>query len=297
VKENINVYAEEMSIDKANKIPYVKKFFGEKYGEKVRVVFIDDKFSIEFCGGTHVKDTSDIGLFKIVKEESISSGTRRIFAKTGEGIIDHINERIFDIEKISSDLPSKYADNFQSAITELRKDLTGIDFRNAELLNTLIKYQDSTLNSLHEIKEKYLEEKRQAEKQLGKQKVQEAAGSIDELISKGKTVSGFKLVTGRFDVDNMDELKEIADKLREKLKSGVGFIYAVIDDKVSLVATVSDDLVKEKKLSAGKIAGDAAKILGGGGGGKPHLASAGGKDVSKIDDAIKALPGIIEKYL
>lgn len=297
VKENINVYAEEMSIDKANKIPHVKKFFGEKYGEKVRVVFIDDKFSIEFCGGTHVKDTSDIGLFKIVKEESISSGTRRIFAKTGQGIIEHINERIAEIEKISGDLPKKYADNFHSAISELRKDLTGADFRNAELLGTLIKYQDSTITSLHEVREKYLEEKRQAEKQLGRQKVKEASGSIDELINKGQTVSGFKLVTGRFDVDNMDELKEIGDMLREKLKSGVGFIYAVIDDKVSLVATVSDDLVKEKNLSAGKIAGDAAKILGGGGGGKPHLASAGGKDVSKIDEAIKALPGIIDKYL
>lgn len=297
VKENINVYAEEMSIDKANKIPHVKKFFGEKYGENVRVVFIDDKFSIEFCGGTHVKDTSDIGLFKIVKEESISSGTRRIFAKTGQGIIEHINERIAEIEKISGDLPQKYADNFRTAISELRKELLGADFRNAELLNTLIKYQDSTISSLHEVREKYLEEKRQAEKQLGKQKVQEAAGSIDEMISKAKTVSGFKLVTGRFDADNMDELKEIGDKLREKLKSGVGFIYAIIDDKVSLVATVSDDLVKDKILSAGKIAGDAAKILGGGGGGKPHLASAGGKDISKIDEAIKALPGIIEKYL
>ena len=165
------------------------------------------------------------------------------------------------------------------------------------MLNTLIKYQDSTISSLHEVREKYLEEKRQAEKQLGKQKVQEAAGLVDELISKGQDVTGFKLVSGKFDVDNMDELKEIGDKLREKLKSGVGFLYSVIDDKVSLVATVSDDLVKEKKLSAGKIAGDAAKILGGGGGGKPHLATAGGKDVSKIDEAIKALPGIIEKYL
>jgi alanyl-tRNA synthetase len=297
VKEKINVFAEEMSIDEANKIPHVKKFFGEKYGERVRVVFIDDKFSIEFCGGTHVTDTSDIGLFKIVKEESISSGTRRIFAKTGQGIIDHINERVAEIEKISSDLPVKYSENFHSAIAELRKDLTGVDFRDAELLNTLIKYQDSTINSLHEVKEKYLEEKKQTEKQLGKQKVQQAAGLVDELIGRGQTVTGFKLVTGKFDVDNMDELKEIGDKLREKLRSGVGFIYAVIDDKVSLVATVSDDLVKENKLSAGKIAGDAAKILGGGGGGKPHLASAGGKDVSKINEAIEALPGIIEKYL
>jgi alanyl-tRNA synthetase len=297
VKEKIAVYSEEMPIEKANTIPHVKKFFGEKYGEMVRVVFIDDKFSVEFCGGTHVKDTSDIGLFKIIREESISAGTRRIFAKTGEGIIDHINERTAEIEKLASELPEKYANNFNLAISEFKKDFDGTDFRNTEMLASLIKYHDSTIASLLELKEKYQEEKRQLEKELAKQKVQNAAGSIDELISSAKEVNGIKLITGEFTVDNTDELKELGDKLREKMGSAVGLLYSVIDGKVGLCAVVSDDLVKTKKLSAGKIAGDVAKILGGGGGGKPHLATAGGKDVSKIREALVALPGIIQKYL
>jgi len=297
VKEKIAVYCEEMTIEKANTIPHVKKFFGEKYGEIVRVVFIDDKFSVEFCGGTHVKDTSDIGLFKIIREESISAGTRRIFARTGEGIIDYINERTAEIEKLASELPEKYANNFNVAISEFKKDFDGTDFKNTEILASLIKYHDSTIASLLELREKYQEEKRQLEKQLAKQKVQSAAGSIDELISSAKDVSGLKLITGEFTVDNTDELKELGDKLREKMGSAVGLLYSMIDGKVGLCAVVSDDLVKQKKLSAGKIAGDVAKILGGGGGGKPHLATAGGKDITKISEALDALPGIIQKYL
>ncbi|MBZ0203457.1 MAG: alanine--tRNA ligase [Ignavibacteria bacterium] len=297
VKENIPVSAEEMPMESAKKIPNVKMFFGEKYGDVVRVVTIDPNFSVELCGGTHVKDTSDIGLFKIIKEESISSGTRRIIARTGQGIIDYINERVVEIEKISSELPEKYYNNFKLAMDNFKKDFEGADFRDAELLKTLIKYHDSTVNSLMDVKEKYLEEKKHTEKELAKQKVQSAAGSIDELLSTAKDLNGINIVTGKFDMDNADELKEIADKLREKLKSGVGLLYSIIEGKVSLVAVVSDDLIKGKKLSAGKIAGDFAKILGGGGGGKPHLAAAGGKDVTKIDEAIAALPGIIQKNI
>ena len=182
-------------------------------------------------------------------------------------------------------------------LAEFKKDFDATDFKNTEMLESLIKYHDSTIASLLELKEKYQEEKRQLEKQLAKQKVQNAAGSIDELISSAKDVSGIKLVTGEFTVDNTDELKELGDKLREKMGSAVGLLYSVIDGKVGLCAVVSDDLVKTKKLSAGKIAGDVAKILGGGGGGKPHLATAGGKDVSKIGEALDALPQIIQKYL
>jgi alanyl-tRNA synthetase len=296
-KENINVYAEVMPINTANKIPNVKKFFGEKYGEDVRVVFIDESYSVEFCGGTHVKETTDIGLFKIIKEESVSSGVRRIFAKTGQGIIDYINERVAEIEKISSELPDKYRNNFRKIIADFNKDFASTNFRDVELLKAILKSQESTIISLIDIREKYLEEKKEIEKQLAKEKVKEAGSRLDEMIGKAGEINGIKLVIGEFSVAKADDLKEIADKLREKLNKGVGVIYAIIDDKIGIVAVVSDNLIKEKSLNAGKIAGDFARLLGGGGGGKPHLATAGGKDLSKINDALAKLPEIVEGYL
>lgn len=297
-RENIDVVTEELPIDEAKtRFPNLRMFFGDKYGDMVRVVIIDKDFSVELCGGTHVKNTSDIGLFKIVKEESISSGTRRIIAITGDGIIEHIIALTAEIERLSSELPENIAANFKLGMDNFRKEFEGADFRDTDSLKKILDSHESTISSLHEIREKYLEEKKQQDKELAKQKVQQASGSIDELINSAQDVSGFKLVSSKFDVDNMDELKEIADRLREKIGSGVGLLYSVIDDKVALVTVVSDDLVKNKKLSAGKIAGDIAKILGGGGGGKPHLATAGGKDVSKIDEAIGKLKSIVEGYL
>jgi alanyl-tRNA synthetase len=298
IGENIDVVTEELPIDEAKaRYPNLRMFFGDKYGDIVRVVVIDKDFSVELCGGTHVKNTSDIGLFKIIKEESISSGTRRIIAITGEGIIEYVNERSDEIEKLASELPENIAANFKLGMDNLRKEFKGVDFRDTDSLKKIMESHESTINSLHEIRAKYLEEKKQQDKEAAKQKVQDASGSIDELIAKAQDVSGFKLISSKFDVDTMDELKEIGDKVREKMGSGVALLYSVIDDKIALVAVVSDHLVKEKKLSAGKIAGDVAKILGGGGGGKPHLATAGGKDISKIDEAVSSLPEIIKKYL
>jgi len=297
VAEAIGVYTEEMSNDKAMTIPNVKKFFGDKYGDMVRVVFIDEKFSVEFCGGTHVKDTSDIGLFKIVKEESISSGVRRIFAKTGMGIIDYINERLTEIDNISNELPEKYYSNFRSQIDKINLALQIADFRNVRTLQELLRLEDFTLTSLLDSKEKFLEERKQLEKQLAKNKVNDAKSKVDEIIAGSLDSNGVKICSGKIDVDNMDELKEVGDLLRNKLVNGVGLIYSLNDEKINIVAVVTDNLIKEKKLSAGKIAGDVAKILGGGGGGKPHLATAGGKDASKIPDALASLPKIVAKYL
>ncbi len=297
IKENIQVNWEFMPIGKADKIPNVKKFFGEKYGEEVRVVFIDEGFSVEFCGGTHVPDTSDIGLFKIVKEESISSGTRRIFARTGEGIIQLIDEKITDIEKLLTELPEKYANNFKSGISEFKINFKDMDFRDAGILKKLIEYQNLTYNSLLDVRDKYLEEKKQAEKELTKQKVAEAVGKLDEIISKSDSLDGVKVAAVKFEIESMDELKEIGDVLRNKIGSGVGVLFSVADNKVNIAAVVSDNLIKDKGLSAGKIASDVARLLGGGGGGKPHLATAGGKDVSKLDEAMKQVKNIVQKYL
>ncbi|HJY63632.1 MAG TPA: DHHA1 domain-containing protein, partial [Ignavibacteria bacterium] len=125
----------------------------------------------------------------------------------------------------------------------------------------------------------------------------EAGSKLDDMILNSFELSGFKVVASELSVNNVDNLKDIADKLREKLGNGIGLLYSVIEGKVSIVAIVTDNLIKEKGLSAGKIAGDFARILGGGGGGKPHLAAAGGKDVSKLNEAILKLPEIIKKYL
>lgn len=298
VKENIAVNTRLMNKDEASKeYPNLRMFFGDKYGDEVRVVIIDDKYSVELCGGTHVKETSDIGLFKIVKEESISSGTRRIFARTGEGIIHLLNEKITDIEKLIGDLPEKYSNNFKSAIENFNKDFNNADFKDVNLLQNLLVHQDSTINSLLEQREKYLEEKKQLEKQLAKDKVKKASESLEQIIAQGIKLEGITIVKSNFDVDNVDELKEIGDALRNKLSNSVGVIYSVIEDKIHIVAVVTDNLVKEKNLSAGKIAGDVAKILGGGGGGKPHLATAGGKDISKISEAMQSVESIVKKYL
>lgn len=297
ITENIPVYWEIMAYDKANKIPNVKKYFGEKYGDEVRVVFIDDKFSVELCGGTHVKDTSDIGLFKIMKEESVSSGIRRIFARTGEGIITYLNERTREIEKLISDLPEKYSVNLKSGLHNFKIDIKGADFRDAITLKKLLEFHNETLSSLYDLREKYIEERKQTEKELAKQKVKTVIDSIQQEIQKAQILDGIKLITMKCDVDNMDELKEVGDALHIKLGSGIGLLYSINEGKINLVTVVTDDLIKSKGLHAGKISGEIAKILGGGGGGKPHMASAGGKEVAKIGEALSLFPNIIKSYI
>lgn len=287
IQEQIEVYTDvDISIEEANKIPNVKKFFGEKYGDKVRVVHIDDKFSIEFCGGTHVKNTDDIGLFKIIKEESIASGTRRIFARTGEGIISFLNERIYDIDKILEELPEKYLTGF-SGLKGFKDDLKKADYKDVELMKKLIQYQDQTISSLQETREKYLEEKKIIEKQLLKQNLSKAFEQLDKIILQANKEKGFDIIASRMELNNMEEFKELGEVLRKKVTNGVALIAVVLNDKINLVCSVSDNLIKEKNLNAGKLISQVAKELGGGGGGKPHLATAGGKDVSRLDKVLE----------
>ena len=222
-------------------------FFGDKYGDKVNVVQFGD-FTMEFCGGTHVKNSSQIGLFKILTESSIASGIRRIEATTGAGVERYIKEQ------------------------EVRNQKSEIK------INELI------------------EEKKKLEKELAEIKLKGKLGGIDSIVSAPTEVNGINIYKGKVAATNMDELKSFGDELRNKIKSGVGLLASEIDGKVGLVCVVSDDLIKEKKLSAGKIVGEAAKILGGAGGGRPHLATAGGKDVNKIDEALKSVDEIVKGF-
>ncbi len=246
---------ENLELHHHNNIPFEEAkdmgalmFFGDKYGDKVNVVQFGN-YTMEFCGGTHVKNSSQIGLFKIISESSIASGVRRIEAVTGEGVEEFIKNQNEQIKKQ--------------------------EFKNAELF----------------------EEKKKLEKIIAELQLKEKLGGIDSIQNTKENINGIDLFKGKVNSTNMDELKSLGDELRNKIKSGVGLMIAEADDKVQMVCVVTDDLIKEKNLSAGKIIGDVAKILGGGGGGKPHLATAGGKDSTKIEDALNQFSEIVVKHL
>ncbi len=220
-------------------------FFGDKYGDKVNVVKFDN-FSTEFCGGTHVRNTSEIGLFKITSESSIATGVRRIEAVTGRGV------------------------------------------------EALIESKENEILKLNQKLSKSNDEKRKLEKQIAEFELQSKLGGIDEIIKTSIDINGVNLFKGKVEASSMDELKSMGDELRNKIKSGVGVLISAIGEKVGIVCVVSDDLIKEKKIQAGKIVGSVAKIVGGGGGGRPHLATAGGRDVSKIDEALEKTDDIVK---
>ncbi len=246
--ENIDlIHHRNIPFEEAKKMGALM-FFGDKYGDKVNVVQFGD-FSMEFCGGTHVKNSSQIGLFKIISESSIASGVRRIEAVTGEGIEKFIREQ------------------------ELR-------IQNSEVRI-----------------EKVLEEKKKIEKELAEYKLKEKLGGLNNILSNPVEVSGIKIYKGKVDANGMEELKSMGDELRNKMKSGIGVLISNVTGKVGIVCVVSDDLIKEKKIMAGKIVGTLAKIVGGGGGGRPHLATAGGKDITKIDEALNKVEEVVGDFI
>lgn len=296
IRQNVYVVTQEMSIEEANKIPHVKKFFGEKYGDIVRVVTIDPSFSIEFCGGTHVFSTNDIGLFKIVKEESISSGTRRIFARTGKGIIKLIDDKLSEIENLLENLPDKYRKGFRSGLQQFENDFKAVDYKDVNLLQSMLAYQDKTTAGLEEMREKYLEEKKQAEKEILKQNLSKALDKLDKLIANAEDYKGIKIISAKMDLNSMEELKEVGEAMRSKLQNGVGLIAIVNDGKINLACSVSDPLIG-KGLNAGQLISGIAKELGGGGGGRPNLATAGAKDIDKLDSVLSNFPNLIKENL
>ncbi len=248
ILENLELkHYRNIPFDEAKKMGALM-FFGDKYGERVNVVRFGD-FTMEFCGGTHVKNSSQIGLFKIVSETSIASGVRRIEAVTGRGVVKFIENKIDELREAE---------------------------RKAE---------------------KALEEKKKLEKKIAEIQLKEKLGKTDVLLKEKKEVKGIAVFAGKVEAESMNELKSFGDEIRNKMRSGVALIVANLDGKVGMVCVVSDDLIKGKNLSAGKIVGKAAKVVGGGGGGRPHLATAGGRDASKIKDLIEEFPNIVSSFL
>jgi alanyl-tRNA synthetase len=294
IAEDIPVLTEvDMPIERARKIPNVKMFFGDKYGDNVRVVFIDEKFSVEFCGGTHVQSTKEIGLFKIIGEAGIASGVRRIEAVTGDGLRQYLEEQLrkagelderltrLDEERIA--LEQSLSRPRSVAPHEVRESISlpssSITPSIVAAVEEAVRVRDAALDAL-------AQRTNDMRKEASRQRLKGAGASIDSLVEHASFVKEIRVVAARVEAASTEELKHLGDTLRDKLGSGVGVLATIIDGKVALVCVVTDDLISGKKLRAGTIVGAIARIVGGGGGGKPHLATAGGKDISKIDEAL-----------
>ena len=238
-------------------------FFGDKYPDNVRVVTIADAtsprgfYSKELCGGTHVTRAGEIGIFKIVGEQSTAAGVRRIEAITGDAALA----------------------DYQRALTTLRSA--------AELLNT-------TESGLIDTIERQLESTKQLEKQLEGLKRKASGSQAQGLLDGVRDIKGVRVLAASVTADR-EGLRQMVDSLRQKLGSGVVVLAAAEDGKVSLIAGVTKDLIP--KLHAGKIIQELAKLVGGSGGGRPDLAEAGGKDTSGIETALRSVYPLIDRLL
>ncbi|MGA9120262.1 MAG: alanine--tRNA ligase, partial [Bacteroidota bacterium] len=288
----LNDPASWLSIEEAKRrYPNVKMFFGDKYGDRVRIVEIDPKFSVELCGGTHVANTSDLQLFKIISESSIASGIRRIEAVTGDGLRSYIVDQVRQLgdlddhletllkEKEALEKKLGIAASGQPRREPLRLDisrLTPEDLRalDGEIEDKQIAIETSS-RSIHDL-----------EKTDTRNRVAGASSAIGDAIAHAPAYDGMRIVSVPIAASSLEELKSLGDSLRSMIGSGVGVLGTILDGKVALICVVTDDVIKTRGLQAGKIVGVLAKLVGGGGGGKPHMATAGGRDVEKLADVL-----------
>lgn len=225
--------------------------FGEKYADNVRVIDFPG-VSMELCGGTHVGNTAEIGVFKIISETGISSGVRRIEAVAGAAILDYLNVR----DKIVKELSAR----FKAKPEEIGDRVSSLQ---AELKAT------------------------QKELEVVKQEL--AIAKSDSLLSQAESVGEYKVLVANMGELDAKSLQAAAERLQQKLGEATVVLGSIpAEGKVSLVAAFSQKVIQEKKLQAGKFIGGIAKICGGGGGGRPNLAQAGGRDASKLDKALDA---------
>ncbi len=236
--------------------------FGEKYGEEVRVIKIgvpDDPFSQELCGGTHVQHTGEVGVFRIVSEGSVGAGVRRVEAVTGRAAQQLIQKRLGVLD---------------AAATHLGATPEEVD--------------RAVLRLMGEVHEQ--------QKALGQLRREMARLEFDALLQQVQDVAGVSVLSARVQAAEVETLREMTDWLRNRLVSVVIVLGAVIDEKPTFVAAVTPDLV-ERGLQAGSLIKQVARIVGGGGGGRPTMAQAGGRDPKRLDEALALVPAVIEESL
>ncbi len=247
IQENLDVITQEMSLDEAKKTGAMA-LFGEKYGEKVRVVKMGD-FSTELCGGTHVGNTGTIHAFKIISEAGIAAGVRRIEALTGDGLMAYYQkaeEELHEAAKTAKTSPAELKSRIESMLEEIK--------------------------SLHAENEKL--------------KSRLAKDSLGDVMSQVKEVNGVKVLAAKVADVDMNGLRGLGDQLKEKLGDGVIVLASVQGDKVNLMATVTD-AAQAKGAHAGNLIKAIASLVGGGGGGRPNMAQAGGKNPAGVDAALE----------
>ena len=247
-----SVQIEELPIEEAKK-KGATALFGEKYGNIVRVVTVPD-FSMEFCGGSHVENTAQIGMFKIVSEGSSGAGVRRIEAVTGHGAVAHVNATEEMVKGLAAELKCRATD------------------------------VPSRLEALHN-------ELKAAQKKAEELAAEIAKAQVSNVADQVKDVSGVPVLVQKVNADSVDALRNLGDQMRDKV-GGVVVLAAVMGEKVSILTMATKDAVA-KGAHAGNIVKAVAKLCGGGGGGRPDMAQAGAKDVAKLDSALAAAYDII----
>jgi alanyl-tRNA synthetase len=252
IREDAGVSIQEVSYDEAIRHGALA-FFGDKYGDRVRVVQIGD-FSTELCGGTHVRASGEIGIFKLQSEGGVAAGVRRVEAFTGQGALDLIH-------------------NYEQRLKEIGNLVRG-----------------SADDAVDKVK-KLLERQKELEREIEKLRGQFEKDQIPELLAKQSSVNGTKFLISQVDGVDAKQLRDIADQLKEKIGSGVVVLASAGETNVNLVASVSRELTQ--RYHAGNIIKELAGIVGGGGGGRPEFAQAGGKEPAKIAAALKRAEELI----
>ncbi|WP_347487692.1 alanine--tRNA ligase [Desulfoscipio sp. XC116] len=255
ILNNLKVQTLASTLDEARDMGAMA-LFDEKYGDRVRVVKMGD-FSLELCGGTHVASTAEVGMFRLLGESSVGSGLRRVEAVTGQGAIDYLRAK-------------------------------------EDQLNLIARTVKAPAHELVHRVETLVQELRSMEREAEAMRARLARYEVHSMLDAAQEVGGIKVLAARSNASDMDSLRAMLDLLRDKMGSGVIVLGAASGGKVNLVAGVSKDLVG-RSLHAGKILKEIAPLVGGGGGGRPDMAQAGGKDPAGLDNALEKVCALVTK--